>query len=248
MKVFKRIYDSGKAPLVDDELFNATKDNLFGALEKGYSLNGTVVDGETLIGLQKNLVVFSLFKNHHNMRDVASLLTIDGKKIAYADFEKEALKVSISYNKNWLKTEYDTTVSTAESASKWVDIQKSKSIYSLLQYVTKHDDKVRHEHANFNGTILPVNHPYWNTHFPPNGWNCRCTVEKLKPVYPDGTAVPITAKPNEETYQSQFNFNAGKTKQIFGENHTYFKNVNDDTIKQLNEYAETVSLKRSKWW
>lgn len=234
--------------MVDEALFNATKDNLFGALEKGYSLNGTVVKAETLVALQKNLVIFSLFKNHQNMRDVASLLTVDGKKIAYADFEREALKISVNYNKNWLKTEYDTTVKTAESVAQWTDIQQTKKTYSLLRYVTQHDNKVRHEHAEYDGTTLPVDHSYWNTHYPPNGFNCRCYVEKLKPVDTSGEPVPVTKKPNEETYGSEFNFNAGKTKQIFGENTSYFKNLNEETIKKLNEYAETVSLKRNKFW
>jgi SPP1 gp7 family putative phage head morphogenesis protein len=233
---------------VNPELFERTKDHFFGAIQKGYKLNGIAVDNETLIGLQKNLVTFSLFKNHHNMRDVASMLTDGGKLRTYADFEKEALKVSVNYNTNWLQSEYQTAVSSAESASQWNDIQKTKGEYTLLKYVTQHDEKVRHEHETFDGTTLPVDHPYWNTHFPPNGFRCRCYVQKLKPFTKDGKAVPVTKKPKEETYSSEFNFNAGKTQKIFGENHTYFKNLDDLTIKRLNEYAQNVSLRRSKWW
>jgi SPP1 gp7 family putative phage head morphogenesis protein len=217
-------------------------------LKAGYKLNGSTVDTETLIGLQKNLVTFSLFKNHQNMRDIASLLTVDGKQIAYKDFETEALKISLNYNQNWLRTEYETAVASAKSASQWIDIEQTKGEYTLLKYVTQHDEKVRHEHTQFDNTILPVEHPYWNTHFPPNGFNCRCTVIKLKPIDKDGNKVAVTKKPNEETYHSEFNFNAGKTKQIFSENHTYFKNLNDATINKLKDYSETVSLTRSRWW
>jgi hypothetical protein len=41
------------------------------------------------------------------------------------------------------------------------------------------DGRTRPLHALWHGTILPVDHPWWLTHFPPNGWRCRCTVVQL---------------------------------------------------------------------
>ena len=37
----------------------------------------------------------------------------------------------------------------------------------------------RHEHAAWHGVILPVDHEWWKTHYPPNGWNCRCYARSL---------------------------------------------------------------------
>ncbi|BBB99097.1 putative AlkP superfamily pyrophosphatase or phosphodiesterase [Bradyrhizobium japonicum] len=37
----------------------------------------------------------------------------------------------------------------------------------------------RPEHKAWDGTILPVDDPWWQTHFPPNGWFCHCWVESL---------------------------------------------------------------------
>jgi hypothetical protein len=34
----------------------------------------------------------------------------------------------------------------------------------------------RHEHAEWHGLILPVDHEWWLTHYSRNGWNCRCYV------------------------------------------------------------------------
>lgn len=48
---------------------------------------------------------------------------------------------------------------------------------TLLHYVSKHDSKVRHEHAQMNGTIIPKNDPFCETmlHLL-SDFNCRCEV------------------------------------------------------------------------
>lgn len=45
------------------------------------------------------------------------------------------------------------------------------------QYHAVMDDRVRPTHAALNGLILPANHPFWNDHFPPWGFSCRCAVQ-----------------------------------------------------------------------
>lgn len=213
-------------------------------MQQGYELTRVTVDPQLLVALQKNLVTFSLFKNHQNMREVADLLTVNGKLRSYEEFEAEALKVSVNYNQTWLKSEYETAVASSKSASQWVDIQASKKEYPTLQYHTCEDHCVRDEHVLFDKTTLPVGHAWWNTHFPPNGFRCRCFVTK----HQDSEGLPLTKKPNEESYHDEFNFNPGKAQQIFGDNHTYFKNLSQETVDKLKEYSETVSLKRNKWW
>lgn len=32
---------------------------------------------------------------------------------------------------------------------------------------------------SWHGIILPVDHPWWLTHFPPNGWGCECLPEQV---------------------------------------------------------------------
>jgi hypothetical protein len=34
----------------------------------------------------------------------------------------------------------------------------------------------RVQHLGWDGLILPPDHPFWATHFPPNGWGCSCYV------------------------------------------------------------------------
>ncbi len=46
----------------------------------------------------------------------------------------------------------------------------------MVRYVTAGDHRVRDEHAEWHGVTMPLNDPWWLTHRPPNGFNCRCHV------------------------------------------------------------------------
>jgi hypothetical protein len=46
-------------------------------------------------------------------------------------------------------------------------------------YTAVHDDRTRPLHREWDGTTLPIDDPWWNTHYPPCGWNCRCHVIAL---------------------------------------------------------------------
>ncbi len=53
------------------------------------------------------------------------------------------------------------------------------------QYHAVMDDRTRPTHAALNGLILPANHPFWNDHFPPWEFCCRCAVTATYEI-PDG--------------------------------------------------------------
>jgi SPP1 gp7 family putative phage head morphogenesis protein len=66
----------------------------------------------------------------------------------------------------------------ARAAGRWEQAQRlnraAPHLGYCFRYVTAGDHRVRDSHAKMHGIILPVDHPYWHTHFPPNGFNCRC--------------------------------------------------------------------------
>lgn len=47
------------------------------------------------------------------------------------------------------------------------------------QYLTAGDGKVRPEHEALDGMILPADDPFWDTHYPPWDFGCRCLVAAL---------------------------------------------------------------------
>lgn len=101
-----------------------------------------------------------------------------------------------------LRTIFNVNMRTAYQAGRWERIQRQKKVFPLLRYVSAKDGRERPEHGDWHGTILPVDHPWWQTHYPPCGWNCRCTVQPLnaRMVARNGWAVteePIAFPPEE---------------------------------------------------
>lgn len=78
-----------------------------------------------------------------------------------------------------LRTIYQTNLRVSYMAGRWARLERTKSAFPFLRYIAVKDARVRPEHASWDGTILPVDHPWWETHYPPNGWNCRCDVQPV---------------------------------------------------------------------
>ena len=72
---------------------------------------------------------------------------------------------------------FRTQIAQAQAAGKWREIQSQKPQY--LRYVAIGDNRTRPQHLLWHDTILLADHPWWQTHFPPNGFNCRCSVMAL---------------------------------------------------------------------
>jgi len=78
-----------------------------------------------------------------------------------------------------LRTIYDANMRTSYAAGRWAGIAAGAKRRPYVMYSAIMDTRVRPQHAAWNGTILRWDDPWWQTHTPPNGWNCRCTVISL---------------------------------------------------------------------
>lgn len=74
---------------------------------------------------------------------------------------------------------FETNLRMAYAAGRWEQIQRLKHVRPFLRYVTVDDERVRPEHRRWHNVVLPVEDPWWLTHFPPCGWGCRCRVVSL---------------------------------------------------------------------
>ena len=78
-----------------------------------------------------------------------------------------------------LATIFDANLRVSYAAGHWAQFEATKSTRPWLRYVAVMDERTRPEHAALHNLCLPVDHPFWKTWAPPNGWNCRCTLQSL---------------------------------------------------------------------
>lgn len=71
---------------------------------------------------------------------------------------------------------FDTNVRQAQAAGQWQRMQRNQRTHPFARYVTMDDSRVRPQHAAWANVTLPLDHPWWAMHRPPNGWRCRCRV------------------------------------------------------------------------
>lgn len=71
---------------------------------------------------------------------------------------------------------YDANIRSAEAAGDWARIQRVKDVLPYLEYLTSTSERKRPLHLSWVGTTLLANDPWWATHYPPNGWRCKCRV------------------------------------------------------------------------
>jgi len=78
-----------------------------------------------------------------------------------------------------LRIIYDTNLRMAMAKGRWERIERVAPARPWLRYVSVRDARTRPQHRAWHGTVLPWDHPWWQSHYPPNGWRCRCTVMQL---------------------------------------------------------------------
>jgi len=69
----------------------------------------------------------------------------------------------------------------AFNAAAWRVIQEDDDT-THMQYLATEDDRVRPTHLALNGIVLPKDDPFWDDHYPPWEWGCRC---RCRPMNPD---------------------------------------------------------------
>lgn len=95
------------------------------------------------------------------------------------DFDRAVQEHGWAYNgkRGWRTSViFDNNMRSAHMAGRWQQLQQNKGRRPYLQYRTAGDARVRPQHRLWNGLIFPIDDAFWQTHYPPNGWNCRCTV------------------------------------------------------------------------
>jgi SPP1 gp7 family putative phage head morphogenesis protein len=229
-KTLKDLYD-GKTP--NNKTLIVTGSTLAKQVQDSYgqiTVDYTTPDMEMLTRLVSDTWQFSAAKNYQELRDLTLALKDDnGKLREWNDFKEVAQGIGDRYNESWMRTEYDMAIASSQNAARWTEFEKEADVIPNLKYQTVGDSNVRPEHAALDGIVRPLSDPFWSTHYPPNGWGCRC--EAVQSV-----GEPVTTKYKDISIPEMFRTNLAKTGLIYPKNHPYYNGVPNNVIRKAMAY------------
>lgn len=80
---------------------------------------------------------------------------------------------------NWrTRIIYRTNAATSYAAGRLQQLRDGGFGYWMYKHGGSADP--RPQHLAWDGMVLPADHPFWNTHSPPNGWGCSCRIVGLR--------------------------------------------------------------------
>ena len=118
-----------------------------------------------------------------SLEQVESVIKSLNKTLAsggtFNDFQKLVAESEIVLPKHYLDNVFRTNIQSAYGHGRWQQQQRNKDKRQYLMYSAINDSRVRPAHLALNRIVLPIDHPFWLTHYPPLGFRCRCTVIAL---------------------------------------------------------------------
>ncbi|MCW5223511.1 hypothetical protein D5041_07855 [Verminephrobacter aporrectodeae subsp. tuberculatae] len=110
---------------------------------------------------------------------------------------------------------YATNLRTSYQAGRWAQMTDPQVMAArpYWRYVHRSIEHPRLAHKAWHDTVLPAGDPWFNTHYPPNGWGCKCSIETLNERglqrlgktgpdrAPDDAVVPYTVPATGETIE-----------------------------------------------
>lgn len=100
--------------------------------------------------------------------------------VSFGDFKKECSAIfdkrGWSGKRAWrVDNIFRTNIQTAYNVGRFAQL-KDKGDKFYGQYDAVNDSRTRPTHAAVDGKIFPLDHPFWDQWWPPNGFRCRCSV------------------------------------------------------------------------
>ena len=198
------------------------------------TLDFTTPDAEMLTRLTRDVWQFSAAKNWQQMRDLTlALKDENGKLREFTNFKEQAEQICEKYNETWLRTEYNLAVASSQNAARWVEFEKEATVIPYLQYQTVGDGNVRDSHAVLDGIVKRIDDPFWNIHYPPNGYNCRCEAIQIL----DGEKLATLEKDTPNVGIPEiFRTNLANTGLIYPKGHPYYNDIPKAELRKAIAY------------
>lgn len=122
-------------------------------------------------------------------------------------FDETVSKHGWSYvgGRNWRsRLIFETNIRTSYAAGRWKQMNDPDLLKLRPYLLYRHGDSryPRPQHLAWDGLVLPADDPWWKTHYPPNGWGCKCRVFSIskRELKAMGKTGPDRA-PNDGSYE-----------------------------------------------
>ncbi len=230
---------------INKKIANAFAKELWSGTTKGYGkdiigIDYNSPDYEMLKNLQNSVYQFSAAKNHQQLKALTQALIGDDNKIRnYSQFKQAAYQINDTHVNQWLKTEYNTAISSGQMASKWVQIEANKKTLGILEFDAVMDGRTSDLCASLNGVRKPVDDSFWSKYYPPNHFSCRSTVRQRGGSYstPD-------SKIEYPDIPEMFQVNLAKEGLVFPKGHPYFNHVPEDALMSFGDANYSLDTTR----
>ena len=113
-----------------------------------------------------------------------------------------------------LRTIFDVNLRTAYAHGRWQQIERLAEERPYLRYVGILDGRIRPLHRSWHGTVLRVDDPWWQTHYPPNGWRCRCSVRQLSEDDMERYGYEVTPRAPDDGMRDWVNKRTGEIERV----------------------------------
>lgn len=243
-RALHNIYRRNFNPKTDIEpaFFHAFVSTLNTAADKGIR-QAQKPEDDFLNALRHNTAVFAAFKTHRLQNDVArQLMDSNGNLKPFERWKNDVQDITSHQCKAWLRTEYDTAVLRARQAANWQQFQREKDVLPNLEWMPSTSPNPGADHMPFWGTILPVDHPFWEQHRPGDRWNCKCD---LRSTDKSATNVPHDSTAAHDP-QPGLDNNPGSTAQIFAKSHPYIANAYPGAREAVEKAVRKEERKEEK--
>ncbi|UOA07786.1 phage minor head protein [Methylobacter sp. S3L5C] len=139
-----------------------------------------------------------------DFHDAINKVAADGKSIGWFKQEFERIVKKNGWEgwtgsdtvagRDWrARVIYNTNMRASYAAGRYAQLTDPELLQSRPYWKYIHNDTVAHPrplHQSWNGTVLRYDDPWWQSHFCPNGFGCRCRIAAVRATEYKGHPAP----------------------------------------------------------
>lgn len=118
-----------------------------------------------------------------SLDQIKTVINLSNKAIesgsTFQEFQKAVKESGIELSSHHLDNIFRTNIQNAYAHGIWTQQQENKANRPYLKYSSLTDSRVRPSHLALNNIVRHIDDSFWDTHYVPNGFNCRCAIDAI---------------------------------------------------------------------